>query len=133
MSAQIFAMRLLGGFAIAGTLLALVGIYGVLSLSVTSRNRELAVRVAVGARRRHIPGLVLGEGLKFIAVGLAGGFALALILTRVISALLFGVGPSDPSTFVLIGTLFTAVAMLACYLPASRATKVEPLAALREG
>jgi putative ABC transport system permease protein len=131
MSAQIFAMRLLADFAIAGTALALVGIYGVLSLSVNSRNRELAVRMAVGARRLDILGLVLGEGLRLIALGVAGGFVVALLLTGIIRALLFGVGPSDPATFVFIGILFTAVAMLACYLPTSRATKANPLAALR--
>jgi putative ABC transport system permease protein len=128
---QMFAMRLLAGFALVGTALALVGIYGVLSLSVNSRNREIAIRMTVGAQRRDILGLVLGEGLKLIGLGVFAGIGVALGMARVLRAFLFGVGPADPLTFASIAVLFTAVALLACYLPARRATRTDPVTALR--
>ena len=128
---QVFAMRLLAGFAGVGTMLALVGIYGVLALSVSSRNREIAIRMAVGAQRNDVLGLVLTEGMKLVALGLAAGIAVAIALARVLRALLFGVGPSDPSTIALVTILFTVVALAACYIPARRATKTDPVMALR--
>ena len=121
---QTFAMRLLAGFA-------LVGIYGVLSLSVGSRRREFAIRIAVGAQRRDVFGLVLSEGLKLIAIGLVIGTAIALALGRVLRAFLFGVQPSDPITILVVLFLFTAVALLACFIPARRATRMNPMDALR--
>lgn len=131
MAPQRFAMRLLLGFALVGTVLALVGIYGVLSLSVGSRKREIAIRMAVGAPRRNVLGLVLFEGLKLIVVGLVIGTGLAIALARVLRALLFEVGPTDPLTFIGAAILFTAVALLACFIPARRATKIDPMTALR--
>jgi putative ABC transport system permease protein len=127
---QKFAMRVLSGFALAGTVLALVGIYGVLSLSVHSRSREIAIRMAVGAQRRHILGLVLGEGLKLVGLGLLAGIGGAVVLARVLRAFLFGVGPADPLTFGAVAVLFTTIAMLACCLPARRATRTDPVEAL---
>jgi putative ABC transport system permease protein len=128
---QTFAMRLLVGFSIAGSVLALVGIYSVLSLSVGSRRRELAIRMAVGAQHRQLLALIMRQGLKLITLGVVLGTAAAVALARVLSALLFGVGPTDPLTFVSAVTLFTLVALLACWVPARRATKVDPLEALR--
>jgi putative ABC transport system permease protein len=130
-ASQIFAMRLLVGFSLAGGVLALVGIYGMLSLSVGSRKHEMAIRLAVGAPKRTILGLILSEGLKLILVGLVIGTGVAIASTRLLGALLFGVGPNDPITFVIVAILFTAVALLACVLPGLRATRVDPMSALR--
>jgi putative ABC transport system permease protein len=130
-ASQTFAMRLLSGFSLVATVLAMVGIYGVLSLSTNSRKREIAIRIAVGAQRRSIRGLVLADGLKLIAWGLLAGAGLAMPLARVLRVFLFGVGPTDLTTFVLVAAAFTAVAMLACYLPARRATRADPMTVLR--
>ena len=130
-AAQTFAMRLLIGFAFVASALAMVGIYGVLSLWTHGRKREIAIRVAVGAQRRSVLGLVLADGLKLIAVGLLAGVGLALALARVLGTLLFGVGPTDLATFVLVAAVFTAVALLACYFPARRATRTDPMTVLR--
>jgi len=130
-AAQTFAMWLLLSFALIGSALALVGIYSVLSLSVISRRREIAIRMAVGAQRLDVLGLILRQGFKLIAGGLLLGTAAALALAQVLRALLFGVGPADPVTFAAGGTLFTVVASLACWLPARRAATVDPMEALR--
>jgi len=130
-ASRVFAMRILFGFAIAASLLALVGIYGVLSLSVDSRVQEIAVRVAIGAQRRDIYGLIMGEGLRLIALGLALGSLAAIALGRVLAGLLFDVHPADPLTLLGTAVLFSGVAVIAFYLPARRATRVEPMAALR--
>jgi putative ABC transport system permease protein len=126
-----FAMQLLVGFSIVGGVLTLVGIYGVLSLSVASRRRELAIRSAVGAQQSDIRNLVFGEGFRLIAGGLIAGAAAAVALSRVLSSFLYGVEPSDPITLAAVGVLFTTVALLACWVPTRRATKVDPLEALR--
>jgi putative ABC transport system permease protein len=128
---QIFAMWLLTGFAAIGAVLALVGIYAVMSLSVNSRNREIAIRMAIGAQYRDVLRLVLAEGLKLIVAGVVVGIAAALALGRVLRAYLFGVGPSDPLTMVSVAMLFMAVALLACFVPARRATHTDPVTALR--
>jgi putative ABC transport system permease protein len=128
---QTFALRLLAGFSLTGSVLALVGIYGVLSLSVGSRQREIAIRMAIGAQQRNIVGLVLSEGLALLALGLLVGSGIAVILGRALRAFLFGVEPTDPITFVAVPVAFTVVALLACCLPARRAAKIEPMTALR--
>lgn len=130
-AAQTFAMRLLVGFSLVGTVLALVGIYGVLSLSVDSRRREIAIRMALGAPRNTVLGSVLSEGLRLMVVGLAIGGGVAYALARVLEAYLFGVTPTDPLTFTGVALLFVVVALLACYFPARRATRVDPMVALR--
>lgn len=130
-ASQTFATRLLVGFAGAAVVLALVGLYGVLSLSVASRRREIAIRSAIGARRTHIRALVVGEGMRVVAWGLAGGIALALALGRVWRVFLFGVQPADPLTLVGASVAFILVAALACWPPAARAISVSPLEALR--
>ncbi|HEX8190136.1 MAG TPA: ABC transporter permease [Pyrinomonadaceae bacterium] len=122
---------LTGVFACVALLLALVGIYGVVSYAVTQRTHEIAVRVALGARGRDVLRLVLGHGLLLALGGIAVGAAGALALTRLISGLLFGVSAADPSVYGLVALLLAAVALLACLAPARRAAKVDPMAALR--
>ncbi|HKE28755.1 MAG TPA: ABC transporter permease [Bryobacteraceae bacterium] len=126
-----FAMQLLMGFSIAGSVLTLVGIYGVLALSVASRRREIAIRAAVGAEQRHIRNLVFGEGVRLIAGGVITGAVAALLLSRVLRSFLFGVGAADPITFLAVGCLFAAVALAACWVPVHRAASVDPIEALR--
>jgi len=126
-----FAMYLLTGFAIAATLLALVGLYGVLSLSVGARIKEIAVRKAIGAQGREIVSLILGEGFRLIAIGAVLGAGLAVLLGRVLSALLFEVRPADPVALVGAALLFGLVALTACAVPAWRAARVDLMEALR--
>jgi putative ABC transport system permease protein len=126
-----FAMRLLTGFAGVATLLAIVGLYGVLSLSVGSRTKELAVRKAIGAQSLQIVGLVIGEGSRLIAVGLILGIVAALMVGRLLESLLFDVTPADPITLTFAAITFAAVALLACLIPARRAGRVELMEASR--
>lgn len=126
-----FAMQLLVGFSIVGGVLTLVGIYGVLSLSVASRRREIAIRAAVGAARGDIRTLIFGEGFRLIAGGLAAGVVLALLISRVLQTFLYGVQPTDPLTLIGSALLFAAVALLACWAPSHRAARVDPAEALR--
>ena len=134
MSAQRFPMILLGAFAVLALLLASVGIYGLISYSVTQRVQEIGVRMALGADQRNILYLVIGQELRLALVGVAVGTASALLLTRTLSSLshlLYGVGPGDPLTFAAVSIVLLGVAALACYIPARRAAKVDPMVALR--
>jgi putative ABC transport system permease protein len=131
LSSRIFAMRLLIGFSAAGSVLTLVGIYGVLSLSVTSRRKELAIRSAIGAQQADIRNLIFGEGFRLIACGVIAGVILAIVLWRVLKSFLFEVQPSDPVTLIAVGALFVGVGLLACWAPMRRAAKANPLEALR--
>jgi putative ABC transport system permease protein len=131
LASRTFAMQLLVGFSLVGSVLTLVGIYGVLALSVASRRRELAIRTAVGAEQRDIRNLVLAEGFRLIAGGVLSGIAAAIVLSRVLKSFLFEVEPGDPATLVGVGLLFVSVALLACWVPVRRAAKVDPLEALR--
>ncbi len=123
--------RLLIGFAALAVLLAAAGIYGVMSLNVNSRVQEFGIRTALGARPRDVLGLVLKNGMRLAVVGIALGVGGALWLTRFLESLLFGVKPIDPPTFAASVLLLAAVALLACYMPARRATKIDPMVALR--
>jgi putative ABC transport system permease protein len=126
-----FNTLLLGIFAGLATLLAAIGIFGVMNYSVTLRTREIGLRMALGAQPGQVLMLILRQGLLLTAIGIVTGLAGALALTRVMSGLLFGVGSTDPATFAAIALLLTFVSLIACYLPARRATRVTPLIALR--
>jgi len=131
LASRTFAMHLLTGFSAVGSVLTLVGIYGLLSLSVGSRRRELAIRSAVGAQQKDIHKLIFGEGFRLIAYGVLAGVALAIVLSRVLRSFLFEVNPSDPATLIVVGVLFVGVGLVACWMPVRRAGKVDPMEALR--
>jgi putative ABC transport system permease protein len=128
---QRFVALLLGLFAGLALLLASVGIYGVISYSVVQRTHELGIRMALGAGRRDVLGMVLGEGLRLALYAVVAGLAGALVLTRLMSTLLYGVRPTDPFTFAVVPLILVGVALVASYIPARRATKVDPVVAMR--
>jgi putative ABC transport system permease protein len=126
-----FITILLGGFSVLALILASLGIYGVISYSVSQRTNEIGIRIALGAQAIAVVKLIIGQGVRLTLIGLALGIGASLAITRVMSALLFGVSTTDPLTFVVIAFLLTGVALLACLVPARRATKVDPIVALR--
>ena len=123
---------LLGVFSVIALVLAVIGIYGVMSHSVTQRTSEIGIRVAFGATARNVLGSVLGRGLVVIGIGMAVGLAASLSLTQIISGSLFGVTASDPATYAVVLLALFVVAFFACYVPARRALKVDPLVAMRQ-
>jgi predicted permease len=126
-----FNVLLIGAFGIVALLLATAGVFGVMAYSVSRRTREIGVRVALGARSRDVLTMILNQGMRTIMVGVVIGLAGSLALTRTLSSLLFGVTATDPLTFLAVIALLIASALLACYIPARRATKVDPMVALR--
>jgi putative ABC transport system permease protein len=126
-----FAMLLLIGFSLLAMTLASIGLYGVMSYTVSQRSRELGVRLALGAGSREVLGLVLAQGLRLAFAGVVIGLVTAFGVTRVMKNMLFGLSSTDPLTFVTISLLLVAVALVASYLPALRATRVDPVVALR--
>jgi putative ABC transport system permease protein len=126
-----FAMQLLSGFALAALLLAAVGTYGVMAYVVSMRTQEMGVRLAVGAQRRDVMWLVLGQVLRLVALGLALGIPIVLIGGSALENLLFGVRAADPLTIALVSAVLAAVAVLAAWVPAARAGRVDPIQALR--
>ena len=126
-----FNLMVVGFFGIVALLLATAGVFGVMAYSVSRRTREIGVRVALGARSQDVLTMILGQGMRTILTGVAIGIAGSLVLTRAMASLLFGVTATDPLTFGAVITLLIAAALLACYIPARRATRVDPMAALR--
>jgi putative ABC transport system permease protein len=126
-----FTMLLTGAFAALALLLATVGVYGVMSFAVTQRTREVGIRMALGGRRRDVISMVLGRGLRVVGIAMVLGIIAALGASRLMQAMLFGIGPSDAVTFVSVPALLALVACIACYLPARRAARVNPMIALQ--
>jgi ABC-type antimicrobial peptide transport system permease subunit len=126
-----FSLVLFGVFALVALLIAAIGIYGVIAHAVTQRTQELGVRIALGAQAKDIMKMVVGQGMKLALIGTAFGLLASFAVTRLMKELLFGVGAADPLTFGLIALLLVLTTLLASYIPARRATKVDPIIALR--
>jgi ABC-type antimicrobial peptide transport system permease subunit len=134
MGPQRFPMILLGAFAVLALFLTTLGIYGVISYAMSRRVREIGIRMALGAEKRDVLRIVIGQGVRLALAGVAIGAVAALILTRVLSSfsqLLYGVRAGDPLTFVAVSLVLLSAAVLACYFPARHAARVDPMAALR--
>src|SRR5262249_38982773 len=130
-AARRFSMLLLTVFATAALALASLGIYGVMSYAVAQRAREIGVRIALGAQARDVLRLAIGQGMRLALTGVALGLVASLALTRTIKNLLFGVSATDPVTFAALALLLVLVALLACFIPARQATRVDPLVTLK--
>ncbi|HEY5030203.1 MAG TPA: FtsX-like permease family protein, partial [Candidatus Angelobacter sp.] len=128
---QKFSVYLIAGFGLLALILASVGMYGVISYSVAQRTQEIGVRMALGAQPRDISAMVLLQGVRLAGLGIAIGLVVAFVVSRLIANFLYGVNASDPLTFVSVTLTLMAVALLACYIPARRAARVDPIVALR--
>jgi putative ABC transport system permease protein len=125
------SVQLVAGFAGMALLLTAIGLYGVLAYNVGQRSREIGIRIALGARKRDVHALVLGEAMSFMVIGVLAGLAGAFALTRLLRSLLFGVTATDPLTYIFVPILLVVVALVACLIPARRAVRVDPAVALR--
>jgi putative ABC transport system permease protein len=132
MARQRFSTMMLGSFALFALLLAVVGVYGVMSHLVTQGAHDIGIRMALGAERNRILAMVLRQGMELTGAGIVVGLAGAALLTRVMASLLFGVSATDIATFALVPLVLVATAALATYIPARRATRVDPVTALRD-
>jgi len=130
-SRERFRTFLLGSFGAIALLLAAVGIFGIISYSASQRTQEIGIRMAIGAQRHDILGLILGQGVKLALLGLGAGVVFALLLTRLMASLLYNVSATDPLTFGGVAIILLVVAAIACYIPARRAMRVDPIVALR--
>jgi len=128
---QRMAATLLSVFGLLALSLAALGLYGVMAYSVSQRTRELGIRISIGAKQQDVLKLVLGQTLVLAAVGVAGGLVTAIAVTRFAANLLYGISPADPATFALIAVLLLLVSLVAGYFPARRATRIDPMIALR--
>jgi ABC-type antimicrobial peptide transport system permease subunit len=126
------AANVLGSFGLLALVLAAIGIYGVMSYVVAGRTREIGLRMALGAQLHQVRQLILRQGMMLAGIGLILGLAVVLVLARFLTSMLYGVSPSDPVTFLGISFLLAMVALLACYLPARRAARIDPMIAIRE-
>jgi len=129
--AQRFSMILLGAFALLALLLASIGIYGVISYLVGQRVNEIGIRMALGAQQKDVLRMIIGEGARLAAIGAGIGIVAALALTRLMASQLYGVSVTDPITFTNVAIMLVGVALFACYIPARRAMRVDPMVALR--
>jgi putative ABC transport system permease protein len=127
-----FLAELLGIFAALALALAALGTYGILSYSVSERTREIGIHMALGATKGGVLGMVLGQGMRLTVIGLSVGLAASFFLTRLLQAQLFNVRPTDPATLTLVTAFIALVALVACYVPARRATNVDPMVTLRD-
>jgi putative ABC transport system permease protein len=126
-----FRTWLIGILALLASVLAAIGVYGVMSYTVTQRTSEIGVRVALGAQSQDVFRIIVGQGLRLALLGVGVGLVAALALTRLLQSFLFGISPYDPLTFIVVSLLLTLVAIAASYFPARRATRVDPMIALR--
>jgi ABC-type antimicrobial peptide transport system permease subunit len=122
---------LLASFAALALMVAAVGLYGLMAYTVAQRTREIGIRMALGAQRRDVMRHMLRQGMGLVLTGEVVGFALTIFVTRLASSILYGVSPGDPRTLTTVVSVLTSIALLACYIPARRATKVDPMVALR--
>jgi putative ABC transport system permease protein len=128
---QRMAATLLSIFGLLALSLAALGLYGVMAYSVSQRTRELGIRISVGAKQQDVLRLILGQTLILAVIGIAGGLVTAVAVTRFVADLLYGIGPADPATFTLVAVLLVLVSLAAGYVPARRATRIDPMIALR--
>jgi ABC-type antimicrobial peptide transport system permease subunit len=131
MASRRFAMILLGAFAASAMTLACVGIFGVMAYLVSQRTQEVGIRMALGAQRKDILGMVFGKGTRLTVMGICAGIVASLALTRLMGKLLFEVSPTDPVTLIAVALLLALMALIACYVPAVRAMRIDPMRALR--